>query len=80
MRLIAHGKRLGETQELEASAVVACLDDGQPVAVLADIEGKIALRTAKDKSFGFTLEQLGFDVRAPETVKQVNYDVNEHQG
>ena len=29
--------------------MVACLDDGQPVAVLADIEGKIALRTAKDK-------------------------------
>ena len=65
MRLVAHGKRLGETQELEASAVVACLDDGQPVAVLADIEGKIALRTAKDKSFEHTLQLLGFNLRTP---------------
>jgi predicted SPOUT superfamily RNA methylase MTH1 len=80
MRLLIHGKRLGDQQEIAASAVVACLDSGAPVAVLAEVEGRIALQTAKDKSFGFTLEQLGFDVRAPETVKQVNYDVNEHQG
>ena len=76
MRLIIHGKKLGSIQELDASALVICLDNGTPVAVSADVGGNVALRTARDKSFDHTLKTLGFGIAAPR-VKEVEIPVGE---
>ena len=32
MRLVIHGKKLGVIHEMDASALVVCLDSGTPVA------------------------------------------------
>ena len=76
MRLIIHGKKLGTVQEIDASAVVICLDNGTPVAVTADVGSNVALRTARDKSFDHTLKTLGFGMAAP-VVNEVEIPVGE---
>ena len=76
MKLILHGKKLGDLQSMEASALVVCLDNGTPVAVVADMAGNVALRTARDKGFEHTLKTLGFGLDAPE-IKEVEIPVGE---
>lgn len=69
MRLVIHGKKLGVIQEMDASALVVCLDSGTPVAVASDIADKVAMRTARDKSFEHTLHLLGFDMPVAKPVE-----------
>ena len=76
MKLVLHGQQLGSIQNLDASALVVCLDNGTPVAVIADMGGNVALRTARDKGFEHTLRTLGFGMEAPE-IKEVEIPVSE---
>ena len=76
MRLVIHGKKLGVIHEMDASALVVCLDSGAPVAVASDIADKVAMRTARDKSFEHTLHLLGFEMSAPR-VQEVEIPASE---
>lgn len=54
-----------------AASVVVYTDDGLPVAVCSDFQGRVIVSTAADPDFGKDLIRLGFSPnRVPEVVKQ----------
>ena len=44
----------------EADGVVVCTDEGTPVAVAKDMEGKAFVSVAGDKTFALMLQSLGY--------------------
>jgi len=66
------GGILKPPEDRKVDSVIICLDNGTPIAVAVDIDGRAWLYTANEKEFASTMEVLGFNKRDLPSIQTVN--------